>query len=119
MTPQTQNRHRISTRLHASIVLPPLAIILMAALFAPQFAEAQAINGASYEVLYTFAGGFGDAGVPATKLLLDKPGKLYGTTEYPGSPGWGGVYKLETNRNEDLLHNFTRGGEGATPNTPP
>src|SRR5258706_8902132 len=118
MTPQTQNRHRISTRLHASIVLPPLAIILMAALFAPQFAEAQAINGASYEVLYTFAGGFGDAGVPATKLLMDNPGNLYGTTEYRGSSDWGVVYKLDTNRNETLLHNFTGGADGATPNTP-
>ena len=73
-------------------------------------------------VLYTFTGG-ADGGHPLTGVIRDAAGNLYGTTPYGGSgvcygvyAGCGVVYKLDTTGQETVLHGFTGGADGGSPN---
>ena len=79
-----------------------------------------------FNVIYTFTGGT-DGGVPATDLVFDKSGNLYGTTSYGGdlqcsiasSAGCGVVFELTPNAGvwaETTLYAFTlANGDGALP----
>jgi len=69
-------------------------------------------------VLHAFTGGSdggnqAQEGIPGAGLIMDAGGNLYGTTSDGGSAGT--VFKLDTSRNEIVLHNFTGGAEGANP----
>jgi len=67
-------------------------------------------------VLHSFAGGR-DGGYPASRLILDPQGNLYGTT-FGGrntQAGYGTVFKVAPGGRETVLHNFTGGADGANP----
>jgi len=69
-------------------------------------------------VLYSFQGDTDGAG-PASRLIEDKAGNLYGTTEYGGGgvncTQWGTVFELAPNRTETILNQFVSGTDGAGP----
>ena len=78
------------------------------------------------KVLYTFTGGK-DGGIPASGVILDSAGNLYGTTSFGGNeklancllgnvPGCGVVFKLAHGTwKETVLHTFTGGKDGREP----
>lgn len=72
-------------------------------------------------VLYRFKGG-ADGATPMSRLVMDAEGNLYGTTTWGGSgncstfPGCGIAFKLDSKRNETILHTFDAStGDGAFP----
>lgn len=72
--------------------------------------------------LYSFTGVSGDGIGPASGLILDANGNLYGTTQFGGtsancSGGCGTVFKLSSAGTETVLHSFTgtSTGDGANP----
>jgi uncharacterized repeat protein (TIGR03803 family) len=74
-------------------------------------------------VLFSFSGG-SDGGHPAGGLIRDSGGNLYGTARdggdlncfFPGtSGGCGVVFKLDPTGHETVLHVFTGGAQGASP----
>lgn len=72
--------------------------------------------------LYSFTGVNGDGVGPASALILDANGNLYGTTQFGGSStnctgGCGTVFKLSSAGTETVLHSFTgpSTGDGANP----
>jgi uncharacterized repeat protein (TIGR03803 family) len=74
----------------------------------------------SETVLYSFSGARGDGTGPASALLLDAGGNLYGTTAGGGASagGYGTVFKLAPDGNggwtEAILHSFN-GNDGGGP----
>ena len=65
--------------------------------------------------LYSFTGG-SDGGVPASSLLADASGNLYGTTLRGGTNDSGTVFKLTPSGTLTVLHSFTGGpSDGAHP----
>jgi uncharacterized repeat protein (TIGR03803 family) len=81
-------------------------------------------EGIDYEnVLYTFTGG-NDGGLPASGLIFDESGTLYGTTAGGGSQACGGIgcgtiFELSPNPAggwvETVLYTFTGGVDGWDP----
>jgi uncharacterized repeat protein (TIGR03803 family) len=79
-------------------------------------------TGATYteKVLYAFNGGT-DAAHPASGLVRDTSGNLYGTTPVGGGSGCtsgtgcGTVFKITSAGNEEVLYSFTGNVDGATP----
>jgi len=73
-------------------------------------------------VLHSFTGG-ADGADPATGLVRDAAGNLYGNTGAGGDLACGGgsgcgvVFKLDTTGKETVLHRFTGGADGAAPST--
>ncbi len=69
-------------------------------------------------VLYSFMGGT-DGTNPLAALIMDVAGNLYGTTSgVPSSSctvACGTAFKLDTSGHETVLHNFTGGSDGASP----
>lgn len=70
-------------------------------------------NG-SESILYTFTGG-NDGGQPATTLIADKAGNLYGTALSGGANGAGVVFKLAPDGTETVLYAFTGKYDGQGP----
>lgn len=65
--------------------------------------------------LYHFSGG-SDGGLPASGVVFDSAGNLYGTTYQGGTDGYGVVYKLSPSPwSEHVLWTFTGGSDGANP----
>ncbi len=64
--------------------------------------------------LYTFTGG-NDGSDPATKLVADAAGNLYGTTLFGGAHNFGVVFKLTPAGLETVLHAFAGGKDGQYP----
>ena len=64
-------------------------------------------------VLYAFGPG-GDGTNPASGVIRDRRGNLYGTTTKGGAHGAGAVFKITTKGKEKLIHSFDFTG-GATP----
>jgi uncharacterized repeat protein (TIGR03803 family) len=71
-------------------------------------------------VLYSFTGG-ADGAYPATGLVRDEAGNLYGTTHGGGdisvsacsfNPGCGVVFKVDPSGKESVLYAFTGGADG-------
>lgn len=80
-----------------------------------------AAYGRGYSVLYQFQGGTDGEG-PVGRLIIDKQGNLYGTTQYGGSnqscdgyTGCGTVFKLAPDGTKTVLYAFTGGADGAFP----
>jgi len=90
-------------------------------------------GGASIGIIYkldatgkeTVLGRFSDPGAPggnpASGVIRDSAGNLYGTTTLGGyygtnNFGYGTVYKFDTSGKFTLLHAFTNGADGANPN---
>ena len=80
-------------------------------------------------VLYSFTGGT-DGAYPATDLVRDEAGNLYGITHgggdlsgdpsctaFFGFPGCGVVFKLDQTGNETPLYAFTGGADGSGPSS--
>ena len=65
-------------------------------------------------VLYRFRG-LADGRYPNGPLLAGAGGNLYGTTSGGGEYNCGVVFKLDTSGKIHLLHTFTCGADGATP----
>lgn len=75
-----------------------------------------ASNG-QFKVLYSFAGG-SDGMYPQARVIEDKAGNLYGTTDFGGSTscngsGCGTIFKLAPDGTETVLYAFTGGSDGA------
>ena len=66
-------------------------------------------------VIYSFAGTGGDGAYPATGLIRDTQGNLYGTTLSGGRLYQGTVFKLTPTGQETVLYSFAAGGDGADP----
>jgi uncharacterized repeat protein (TIGR03803 family) len=79
------------------------------------------LDGSGKEtVLYSFTGG-ADGAYPATGLVRDEAGNLYGTTHGGGdisasacsfNPGCGVVFKVDASGKETVLYAFTGGADG-------
>jgi hypothetical protein len=68
-------------------------------------------------VIHNF-GGAGDGASPASSLIMDKYGNLYGVTDSGGEAGGGIAYELSEsngNWNETILHSFGANGDGSSP----
>jgi len=65
-------------------------------------------------VLYSFLGS-PDGQFPASRLLMDSHGNLYGTTVFGGVYGYGTVFEISASGKETVLYNFTGGADGAFP----
>jgi len=76
------------------------------------------IDGSGFESLYSFTGG-DDGSNPASGVILDSQGNLYGTTQYGGAFLSGVLYRLSPNRELTPLHGFTGGSDGAMPMSEP
>lgn len=64
-------------------------------------------------VLYSF-GGANDSGFPASPVIRDSSGNLYGMTTGLGANGYGTVFKIDPAGNETILHRF-KGRDGGQP----
>ena len=78
-------------------------------------------SGWTESILYSFTGG-SDGGGPASGLIFDQAGNLYGTTQGGGSGsctgGCGTVFKLSPSGSgwtESVLYSFTGGDDGYSP----
>jgi uncharacterized repeat protein (TIGR03803 family) len=76
-------------------------------------------------ILYSFTGG-ADGAYPATGLVRDEAGNLYGTTHGGGdisvsacsfNPGSGVVFRVDPNGKESVLYAFTGGTDGLGPSS--
>ena len=73
-------------------------------------------------MLYNFTGTNGDGSYPKSGLIKDSQGNLYGTT-YGGGVyngcyfGCGTVFKVDPTGKEMVLHEFTGGSDGGSPNS--
>ncbi len=63
------------------------------------------------KVLYSFSGTSGDGYYPASGVVFDKKGNLYGTTFYGGVYGQGTVFELSSAGVEKILYSF--GGQAS------
>jgi len=64
--------------------------------------------------LYSFDG-FGLGGNPASTLVRDAEGNLYGTTVWGGGPGYGTVFELRSAGEFTILYEFKGGSDGMNP----
>ena len=65
-------------------------------------------------VLYSFTGAL-DGALPMSGVIGDPGGNLYGTTQGGGEFGYGVVYKLDPSGKQTVLHTFTNGADGGSP----
>lgn len=68
----------------------------------------------SETVLYSFTGG-ADGGEPDGGVVRDTAGNLYGTTFEGGTSNAGTVFRLNTTGEQTVLHSFTDGSDGGSP----
>ena len=91
-------------------------VLILAALSAPLLIGPQPAHAATDTVLYSFTGANGDGYYPASAVIMDSAGNLYGTTVFGGANGDGTVFKLSPSGAETILHSFTgTNGDGANP----
>jgi len=81
-----------------------------------------AFGGAAWagptEVIHYFSEDDGDGGYPASDLVMDAEGNVYGTTVLGGAVGSGTVFKLTPSGGgwtETVLYSFTGGADGGQP----
>jgi len=66
-------------------------------------------------VLHTFTPNGKDGFYPAAGVILDSKDNLYGTTASGGTIGVGTVFKVTASGSETILHSFSGGKDGITP----
>jgi uncharacterized repeat protein (TIGR03803 family) len=66
------------------------------------------------KVLYSFGTASNDGENPAGDLVA-VDGKLYGTTDFGGTNGYGVIFSASLSGSESILHDFTGGTDGAVP----
>jgi uncharacterized repeat protein (TIGR03803 family) len=75
-----------------------------------------AAGGWNKTVLHQFGMFKGDGGIPASALVLDRAGNLYGSTEYGGTGGNGTVYELSPSStggwSYSVIYNFPNDRSG-------
>ena len=71
----------------------------------------QLAQSGTEKVLHSFTGGT-DGSIPASGLILDSAGNLYGTTDLGGAYNHGVVFKIDSSSNESVLHAFSGGTDG-------
>lgn len=71
-------------------------------------------SSGSETVLYSFTGGADGSG-PDGGVIRDPAGNLYGTTFAGGTSNAGTVFKLNPSGEETVLHSFTDGSDGGSP----
>jgi uncharacterized repeat protein (TIGR03803 family) len=70
-------------------------------------------NGTGFEILHDFMNSPNDGGFPEAGLVLSG-NVLYGTTEIGGTPGYGTVFKVNTDGTDFTnLYSFSNGSDGA------
>jgi uncharacterized repeat protein (TIGR03803 family) len=110
MTSTVQRESSISRiRVGAAITSQALAVVLLLAVIATPWAQAQ-----TFSVLYSFRGGADGFG-PTLGLVRDAAGNFYGTTIAGGAYDLGTVFKLDKTGKETVLHSFIGGTDGALP----
>jgi uncharacterized repeat protein (TIGR03803 family) len=72
------------------------------------------VQAQSFNLVHTFTGGT-DGGNPLSGFVIGPAGNLYGTASAGGSSGIGVVFKLSQSGQQTILHNFTGGADGSTP----
>ena len=75
-------------------------------------------DGSGFKSLYSFTGG-DDGSNPASGVIRDSQGNLYGTTQYGGMFLSGVLYRLSPSGTLTPLHGFTGGSDGAMPMAEP
>ncbi len=65
--------------------------------------------------VHDFLGGAPEGSGPAATLIHDAAGNVYGTTIYGGFYNQGTVFKVDASGNATVLHTFTSGADGGTP----
>ncbi len=60
-------------------------------------------------------GGLNDGSGPEAGVVIDGAGNLYGTTTSGGAAGHGAVFKVDAEGTESVLHSFTGGADGGSP----
>ena len=67
-------------------------------------------------ILHSFTGTPGDGANPASNLVMDPEGSLYGTTLNGGTDNFGAIFEIASSGKETLLHSFTNSSkDGANP----
>ncbi len=119
---QLHSRQHISPRgLRATLggTAAALTLLLSAGLLtmAPQAAQAQAANGATFTTLHVFTSSSStDGQEPYGALTLGPDGNYYGTTFDGGANGDGTVYKMTPSGTESVIYSFAGGSaDGSTP----
>jgi uncharacterized repeat protein (TIGR03803 family) len=91
-------------------------VLILAVLSLLPLIVAHPAHATNETVLYSFTGANGDGYYPASALIMDSAGNLYGTTVFGGANGDGTVFKLSPGGVETILHNFTgTNGDGNDP----
>jgi uncharacterized repeat protein (TIGR03803 family) len=99
-------------------------LLSMATAFSLLFATSLAAAQSGGSILYRFNPTTTDGLNPQAGLVVDSAGNLYGTTYQGGTANWGTVYELSPPTppsgmwTETILHEFTNGADGATPDGP-
>ena len=70
--------------------------------------------GGTESLVYSFGAYDNDGAFPASDLVIDREGNLYGTTEGGGSSELGTIFKIDKSGTETVLHSFTC-SDGAFP----
>jgi uncharacterized repeat protein (TIGR03803 family) len=74
------------------------------------------MDGTSFQILHSFAGGASDGREPYDSLVLDRSGNLYGVTQGEGVPGLQTIFKIRTDATGyQVLHTFVDANDGYTP----
>ena len=74
------------------------------------------LEGARYEKLVDFKNHGGDGSQPDTQLAQGPDGMLYGTTTFGGAPGFGTIFRLNTNGSSyQILWEFQGGRKSGNP----
>ncbi len=101
--------HRESNRAASRLAFVFAAAAGLSAATIP-LAQAQTLN-----IVHNFTGG-GDGGNPVAGFMMSSSGALYGTASSGGASGLGVVFKVSGKGNENVLHSFAGGSDGAAPN---
>jgi uncharacterized repeat protein (TIGR03803 family) len=99
----------ISRQYEKAAVAATFAVMFLLGTVPAPRAQAQTLT-----VLYSFKNP-PDGAVPYGRLVRDRAGNLYGTTDQNGAFGYGMVFKVDQRGNETVLHSFTGSPDGADP----
>lgn len=90
-------------------------VLAFASVIALLAAATSAAHAQTLKVVHNFTGG-SDGGNPVDGFMMNSKGMLFGTATAGGSSGLGVVFKASAKGTMTVLHSFTGGSDGATPN---